>query len=330
MKVRIGKPVTEEETNRRPYRVVLDVVDGPSRRGSTVYKEERKCPRAAALRYIVGLRSTKPKDALDIGLIVHHAWEVYYRCIQRHQAVFPSHERASEDFWWGASQDAEHAAWAAISPIAQEPGYEEVWDTAQRALVGYFEEYRRRDAWEIVAVEETLEYSGPLFDYTVRQDLIVRRADSPGLWLVEHKTAKLLNESLQAGYAMDMQTLGQFWTAKKCLAPALAQELRGVLVNIVTKHKTPQFLRVEVVPPTEQLIAFERYLVFQTQHQLLNAQQGHPLAFGQCTGAVQYFGTCTYYDICRARPLATIEQIASEPAPFGFTIGEDDDYDDQD
>lgn len=307
---------------------VLGIEDtGASKRGNTYWKTMRGCPRESALRNIVGLRRGGDSEALTVGLTFHHALEVYYRAIMRHQASFtgPTHQEALgfHDFLWGGLAEAEQAAWESIAPMKGVEGYEATYDEIERMLAGYFDQYRRKDRWRIIAVEETLEYDDEAMEYSARLDLIVECFDRGGMWVIEHKSARAISEDLLAGYQLDQQIVGQVWLLRACVDLTAYPPLRGVLVNITTKHKSgPRFERVECMPSKHHLSAFETSL--SAWHAIVPVfeELGWPQALGNCAGPSRYWSRCDYYDLCYGKPDVTVAQLVKEDPPMGFTRDE--------
>ncbi len=325
MTIRIPVPPHRHEPapDRRGVEDVLGIKGGASARGSTYWKRLKTCPREHAL-YHIGLRRTKPSDALDMGKLFHYALEEYFKAIQAHQ-IKDYVERGVYDnaYFWGNLQQAERAAWDFLSDFENEEGYEKTYKTLERILTRYFERYRRMDRWEIVAIEETLTFKGGIH-YTSRLDLIVRdHADSRGVWIVEHKTARAITEDLLLNYQMDPQILGQVWLYKRCVDPSFGP-LRGVLVDIITKHKAPQTQRQIVAPSKYHLANFEKAAVEWERLEEAYERLGWPMALGMCSGAVRYFKTCTYYNVCHDRPTVAVEDLkrefASRGAPLGYEM----------
>lgn len=295
---------------RRSPGEVLGFESGASRAGSTYWKRMRRCPREHALANIVRLRKKHPTGelfevswALGDGILFHLGLETYYKA-----------RLAGADT--GA---AEEAAWAKLGPLASEPGYAESWTEVERMLAGYFENYRHLDAgWKIVAVEETLEYDSQGLTYSARLDLVVEIEG--GLWVVEHKTARAITEDLLTGYQLDMQIVGQVWLLKVCVDLKHYAPLRGVMVNITTKHVSgPRFERIQVCPSMDHLVAFEQSMRSWARLTTAFRAEDWPKALGNCTGGTRYFSACEYYDVCHNLPRETVQTLyeAAEP-PYGF------------
>lgn len=305
--------------DRRSYDEVLNLRDAggnlirssSSPRGSTYWKRLRRCPREHALHH-GGLRKAYAmSEHLTVGLLIHRALEHYYAWIKS----------------WGA-EGAEREAWLSIAAFSTESGYEKTWALVQKMLVGYFERYRDSDArWKIWATEETLSYFDPKgIEWTGRLDGLIER--DGGLFILEHKTARAITGDLLSGYQMDMQMLGYVWLFQKVVDAAKLPPLAGIIVNLLTKHATPRFERVEVCPSRYHLAEFEK-----SQRDWIKireegfAKLGWPKALGNCTGPSRYFSTCDYFDLCHGQPDVPLDQLLREELPYGFTRIDLDDLD---
>ena len=350
-RIRFKVPARDLEDPTAPRRAVDDVLGvkgGGSPYGSTTYKRKRLCPFEDGLVSVARLRPDRDAEALDVGLICHAAWEAYYRTILEHQRELPVPDRrdtaAMERYCFGATSRAENAALDVVELFAEEPHYRATYDTCTKLIAGYFDRYRGHDWWQILAVEETLIYQDAepyglprLYDednhgkhaipfepfaYSARLDTMIRdiAPGRGGVYNVEHKTAKFINEDLVYGYQQDMQILGQHWLIDRCIDPdALPGPVMGVIVNIGTKQKTATFERVEVCPSPYHLAAFEdsarRWWVV---NQLTGDFAGFPKALGSCAGALRGYSRCSYYDLCHAYPERTMQDFIELPPPVGY------------
>jgi hypothetical protein len=311
---------------RRPVEEVLGVEGGASPRGSSYWKAMRVCPRESALREVAHLIPLgQSQTNLDVGLLFHHALENYYRVLQVSQAQAERQKpwkkrqigQEQREWCWGGAVEAERAAWISIRSFDGEPGYEEIYEEVARLVGSYFEFYRNKDLWRIVAVEETLQYSDATMEYSARLDLIVEDLEHGGLWVIEHKTAKTASADLLEGYQMDLQILGQVWLIDACVDLTNMPLLKGVKINITTKHKTPQHHRVEVCPSTAHLDSFELEQRNSFEMRRVYAKLGWPKHLGNCTGAARYFKRCGFFDVCHGHPSDTVEELRDNP-PFGY------------
>lgn len=337
-----GRPASSDP-ERRHFEEVLGVKGGASPVGSSFWKGVRLCPRESGLAQR-GLRKEgflRGRVALDVGLIWHHCLEAYYGAVMAYQEAHPLTKRELLERDFGRycitpQVAAEAAAWDALEPFRKEPGYEAFTETISNMLIGYFEFYRPRERFKVLAVEETLQYVAypkssregkraiyESFEYSTRLDTIVEDLNRGGMWILEHKSATALTDDLMSGYQLDLQVLGQVWCAERlvaeCEGPLPA--FKGAMINIATKSKRPSFARVEVSPSHDHLRMFEQSVAAQQKTLDLWDNLGYPKHLGACTGPARYFATCPYFDVCLGHPLDTVDDIIANP-PFGFTADE--------
>jgi hypothetical protein len=311
---------------RRDTDTVLGIEGGASKRGSTFWKQLRRCPREHALVQL-GLRPQRASEALDVGKLFHLGLEVYYRTIAEHQKVV-SRVADPDDFFFGAGPAAEAAAMASIEVFREEEGYEETYPEVERLLVAYLDHYRRRDRWRVLAVEETLTYDeGPHgLAYTARLDLVVEDEADRMTKLVEHKTCRYITADLLLNYQMDLQVLGQRFLWEHCVDDSDFYPFGGVLIDIVSKKKKPgpECERLLVSPSKYHVEAFLEAQRAWNAVEGVFEELGWPKALGNCVGAPRYFKTCGYYDLCHGRPEFSVadweREIAAAGAPFGFIL----------
>lgn len=324
----------KEVPDRESLFKVLKMPDtGASAKGSTYRKSLIQCPHEHGLLYEIGLRPGVPTEALTVGLIFHYALQRYYEEIFRHQRKFEafwakSHSKDplgylnADSYYWGYEGEAAKLAWSHIQPLQKAPGYEKTWETVARIVDGYFDRYSRVDRWRIIAVEETIEYYGlqaGFFDHTARLDLLIEDMSVNRVFNVEHKTARWITQDLVDFYDLDLQILGQMWLAARCVNWKGFPAFGGNKLNIVSKTKTPIFIRHDVLPSERHLLAFERMLGQWEQLRDVYAGMGWPKALGQCAGAPRGYSQCQFYELCREHPLETVESIGKwRDAPTNF------------
>lgn len=319
------------ENRQDPFELLGVENVGASKRGNTHWKRMRTCPREHALYNLVKLRRKGDSEALTVGVAFHHALEVYYRTIQAHQLQIDRYNEnpgsnADADYFFGNVAEAEKLAWASIDGFRGVADYAETYAELERMLAGYFDSYRRKDRWRVIAVEESLEYDDGAMEYSARLDLIVEDYDRNGMWVVEHKTAKTITDDLLAGYQLDQQILGQVWLLQNCVELSHYPPLKGVLVNITTKHKRgARVERVECMPSKYHLSAFAESMRAWCALAPCFEQLGWPQALGNCAGPSRFWSKCDYYDLCYGQPHLSVEQLADAPAPMGFVRAEDSD-----
>lgn len=328
IEITVGLPGGKKPLDtRRPIHEVVGLHDqGPSARGSTYYKSLLDCPREHGLLYQVGLNRTQKSDALNTGWLFHHALETYYKVIYEHQQALIRNARGAvrydDIFFHGAESDAARAAWNAIKPVSAEPGFEDIWSETSNVVDHYFDRYAGVDRWEILAVEETLEYWGSCrkaFDFTTRLDMVIKDHADHRMWVVEHKTTKYLSKDLIDFYDLDLQICGQMWTLQKTVDLSKYPKLGGVRINIGTKHKESQFVRHEVLPSPAHLAAFEDAMMRWVRTRAFQQKEGWPKALGHCSGYARGYAQCQFYELCRGFPSAKVSDIAAwADAPKGF------------
>lgn len=320
----------KELPSRRPASEVLGIKDsGASRAGSTYYKSLLTCPFEWALKYVVGLSPERPSEPLTLGWLYHQALEAMYRTMFEHQQKCLAARPGvyDEQFFRGADSAAAQAAWNTVKPIFNEPGYEETGEVLQRILDVYITRFWGHDRWEILAVEENLEWCGatakkpvpPNFDYTARLDLIVRDFDfDRRVRIIEHKTARAITADLIDNYEQDLQMLGQVWLLLQCVDIKKYGDFGGIVINIITKAKAPQALRHPASISKHHLKAFQDSMMRWNHYRRWVDQYSYPRAYGHCSGAARGYSKCQFYEVCHAYPQFGIQHWKNAEAPDGF------------
>lgn len=291
---------TIQTTVRRRPDEVLGIEGGASRRGSTYWRRAIECPREHLLANELGWEPAALGDPLTFGLIWHYCLEAYYRVIQEHQNVFPAFE-STKDYFWGANEEAEIAAYQALVPFAGEPGYEKCFEKISQMLDVYFERYRREDKWQIVGVE--VELASEMrhgFEYTTRLDLmVVDHASEPALKIIEHKSSYRLDRNVLEGYTQDFQTIGQVWLVEAELDLEKYPPFVGSVINIVSKESTPKCARSYCQPSKYVLASWQRSMqALSVQADYFEALD-YPQNFASCS---RKFGRCQFFELCRTFP----------------------------
>lgn len=323
---------------RLPVFQVLNAPDtGASPKGSTFRKSLLDCPFEHGMLYEAGLRPAVPSEALTVGMVFHWALQRYYESIQEYQRQYaakwrkdhptdPYGYRKQDGFFFGNEAEASAIAWRSIRELETAEGYKETWDVVSRVVDAYFDHYSHRDRWEIIAVEETIEYYGlssGSFDHTARLDLIIIDWGDGRLYNVEHKTARWISQDLVDFYDLDFQVLGQVWLATRCIdwKAAGLPMFGGNKINIASKQKTPVLIRHDVLPSVQALQAFERMVAQSEVLRGVYEQLGWPKSLGHCAGAARGYSKCQFYEFCRAYPLETVESLRRwRDPPSGFVV----------
>ncbi len=314
-----GYDVRADPIRRNVYDLLLEydrsLVGGPSPRGSSYYKTLLSCPREFGLRFDAKLMPEDPKEALTVGWLYHVCLQYYYEAIAEHQRNTPN--RPSDPEWlWGGCNKGMSRGYKVVDLLRSTEGYGETADTLQRLLDGYFERYDRQDRWRIVAIEETVYHHS--LDYSARLDLLIHDLDRAGLFLVEHKSARVITNDLIDNYQLDLQILGQVWLMLECVDLSKYPTFMGVRVNIATKHKSgAQTVRLDVCPSPGHLRAFERSIVDYKRILPVMRKLGWPKYF-HCAGYSRGYSRCQFYDVCHGHPDRSVEDWKRGVPPDGF------------
>ena len=297
-------------TQRRRLPLVLQELGvkepGPSPAGSTFYKSLLACPREHALSYVVGLETEHPSQPLTTGTLFHLCLERYYLALQKFGVGRPGRKVGQQ------------RAYEVVDLLADEPGYGASAEELRALLDAYLTEYDRDEPWEILAVEETVQYALGDFRYTTRLDLLVRDLQRGGVWIVEHKSARYLSADLLDNYQMDLQVLGQIWLVNEVLDLSKYGPFKGTLINIATKQSPPRLHRHEVLPSPGHLRAFEESMRRWVRMRQYAEHESWPQALGHCAGYARGYSRCQFYDLCHGHPEMTVADWKDAQPPLGF------------
>jgi hypothetical protein len=162
-----------------------------------------------------------------------------------------------------------------------------------------------REDVEPLAVEWWAENAA--INYTCRYDAVMRiganhplcdgKVIKPGATVVyERKSSAYLSEMAETGWFLDGEVLGQIlnWGPSGC--EAIFGPLAAVVVDIVTKTKTPKFLQV-IVPATLPTVAEHARWIKWTQSEIgmYTAGSFWPKRLTQC---FDRWGKCGNWDNC--------------------------------
>lgn len=197
----------------------------------------------------LGLDEALEDDALGVGTLLHKMLELYY-----------------------GRAEATEAPVAAPEALAE----------ATRLYTAYIEDPLRADLGAVLGVEKTLpcEPNEPDFELrvaalatqlalpvklTCRSDLVVRLSQddcdriykareaevTPGIWIVDHKTASRRSNDAELIWRTDTQMALNFvlWNNSQ------PEPCQGVLVNVIYKYKVPKFETFVVKPGADEVLA---------------------------------------------------------------------------
>lgn len=259
----------------------LPLMGGPSGRGYSWYKMWFQCPhKFFSLREKFGAEP-HPPEYLQLGALYHvlHALDyapqmgfsaLFKKGLVRSDLLRSGEEATAVQVREGAVQRLIMALTrrAGMATVQKKPALGPAASIIQDAtrLWKYHANYYDAEDLEPLAIEWYAEHparahdGGPL--YTCRYDLIGRIGQNdpmgllPGSIIVrELKTSKWLYESVKDGWTLDGEVLGQLWLWRASGCEERFGPLAGVVVDIVTKGKTPAFHRKLVSidsPPVER------------------------------------------------------------------------------
>lgn len=259
--------LTEAAANRHVGTPILQTIkSGGSGTGLSMYKKWLDCPEKAYLdEQAVAEGWERPTAfALDVGIITHAFLELYY---SRKDAPF---DASSVEFVNDSGDGFDIEEKARI--------------TAEKLFRAYRVLFPVDELGEVVAVEKLLpepiedvgesnhsaqkakiEEAVGISPYTMKTDLVVKLSTrdcakikitrnidvSPGTYLVDHKTDGRHDANIIDKYLLEPQFTAYF-LAWRAAYPRV--KLNGVLINILFKTATPDFLTLVVPPPDDGAI----------------------------------------------------------------------------
>lgn len=137
--------------------------------------------------------------------------------------------------------------------------------------------------------------------YTCRYDMIARVGDNdpyipPGLYDVERKSTKWINEEYLEGWVLDGEPLGQIaiWKASGC--EKKFGPLTGVVIDVVSKAKVPECRRIVLPADLAAAKTHTRWINYMKgQVALWRATNTYPQYFASCHGR---YGRCANWNNC--------------------------------
>lgn len=137
---------------------------------------------------------------------------------------------------------------------------------------------------------------------TCRYDTIVRIKENnalimPGTWILEHKTAARFDYVTLESWKNDGQILGQVMIWVKARLKKKYGHLNGVIINLISKTKTPDFRRIVVSPSAWQINGHVKDLkVWDALENFYRAVGVFPRNRNSCAGR---YGLCPLFDHCQ-------------------------------
>jgi hypothetical protein len=278
--------------NLQIYHLVEDVLAGiftheglrrlggvSSGRGWSSVSTFQRCPHAWNLKYRV---QRKPwlvveSPSLAIGTLIHTFLAVHYQLM-----IEPKYPLTPEIIY------------DVTKRFANPEFVEEAW----RVFIAY-RVYYSIEVIQPLAVEYDLR--DPRTGESCRFDLIAYfpegvLGDSAGTFVCEHKSASRFDDDTLYGWINDGEILGQVALWKRLGLDLRFGPLKGVIVNILGKHKEPQFHRTLVAPETWQIEGhLDDLKRWEGLIQLGISSNSFPRARNGCIGR---YGRCAFFDEC--------------------------------
>ena len=306
----------------------LPDLGGPSGRGWSYWQTYERCPhlfnRLWELRTLVDSAGARLPDYLETGIMYHtfKALEMAERMNNQaiaNRGIYETEIKTFKAVKQGATErlakmilrmckSAMDANQPALAPDASV-----VYDAA-RLWQAHKDRYED-DPVTPLAVEWLAEHpenyndgrdDGPL--YSCRYDLIAKLGEGhplinshpmmvPGAVVVfEHKTARWLNESTLDGWPLEGEILGELWLWEISGARARFGELAGVIVDVVTKTKTPNFHRMLVPAGARPVSRFEKWIRYKAA--AIQMARIHGVWPQQFRGCNDKYGACALFREC--------------------------------
>lgn len=251
-------------------------------RGWSAFSTYQRCKHLFYRRYVEPIAQVSIMPALEhearaVGTLIHAFLAVYYtRMIQHDYPLTPDLLRDE------------------LLKKANPALVDEGW----RVFLAYSLYYQDE---EIMPLAVEYDLRDPRTGESCRYDLVAffPKAQSdrlPGTYILEHKSASRFDDDTLNGWANEGEVLGQVMLWKRLKLNLRYGELRGVIVNILGKHKEPKFHRTTVGPETWLSAQHARDLKYwEAQIALSRATNRWPHSRANC---ISRYGKCDLFDHC--------------------------------
>lgn len=247
--------------------------------GWSFYSTFMRCPYAWNRRYRLQLKPSLLIEApsLAIGTLIHTFLASYYALM-----IEPTYELTPRVIYDVTKQFA--------NPVF----VEEAW----RVFTAY-QLFYSLEVIQPLAIEHDLK--DPRTGESCRYDLVAFFPESiagrpPGTYIVEHKSTSRFDSDTLDGWVNDGEVIGQVALWKQLGLDLRFGKLQGVIVNLLGKHKVPQFHRTVVGPDSWQIDAHLNDLRrWEGLIQLSISTESFPRARQGC---ISRYGRCQWFDHC--------------------------------
>lgn len=229
---------------------------------------------------------------LHLGLAHHYA----HQSIRKHGFALVNGVRVTD-------HDELLPPMEAVEMEAQKNGI--LWTGHVPSIIDCIEAYARKwgndDNWDILGIEHEYRMRLPTLPrevslYTQRADLVVRERSTGKVWIVDHKSAYMLNGKTAKQYVLHGQFLGYQAIGRK----EYGRDFGGVLLNRI-KINGNEFDRRPSEPAPASVVGFVRNLVH-VEKQILDYMHLPPDAWPGTlheTVCVSKYGECPYFNRCQ-------------------------------
>lgn len=267
----------------------------------------KACRQKYKYRYMDGIVPKRKSAALEFGSAMHAVLEQYFNFIKAAQ-VFDGME-------------PEDVIRERCEQIVDDAGLETVETAKLMGLIlGYISRWYKTDVEELDVIDVEKEFNNTKLLATInfvgKVDGLVRRKSDGKYFILEHKTASVVDESYVAQKQIDSQTM----TYAICLEDTMEIEIGGVIHDIITKQKIrlkkgeseSDFCERLIDDVTDDnftriVIEFAPGDLDDFRHELYNACNDLDRCgnFYKCTGScIGRYGACEYLPLCKAGGLA--------------------------
>lgn len=188
-------------------------------------------------------------------------------------------------------------------------------------IIGYINAWfdKDKETYEVIDVEKEFCVERPFWGCNLigKVDGILRRKSDGKIYILEHKTASIINDAFIEQKDIDAQTMFYAIAIQEVLQEPIAGAIHDILQKQQIRQKKSEtneefcqrliadvtddnFTRIEVEFNKCDLDAFEKQLYFATQD-MIECECNNEKCY-RCTGAcLNKFGACEYLKLCRGK-----------------------------
>lgn len=276
----------------------------------------KQCRQKYFHRYMSGIYPVQKSNALEFGSQMHLILQHLFECIEAQQSNGDAEYEPKESVIDRLCQMVEIADMEAIDQAK-----------LKGLIIGYVNKWYESDCqeYEIVDVEREFSYDVDKFyhhRFVGKADGIVKRKSDGKYFILEHKTAAIVDDDYIAQKQIDSQTM----TYAFFLSKSMGIEISGAIHDILTKQKIrlkkgeteEQFCQRLIDDVTEDnftriVVEFDKQELADFVIELNHATDDlchcdlYYKSTGQCIGR---YGACEYLPLCRNKcDLCGLEEL---------------------